>query len=62
MSLVNLTLRVSRFNININIKRTESRTSVDAEALGKTEEMIEGAIKRKESYEAEFFQLNSFIN
>lgn len=62
MSLVNLTLRVRQFNINISIKRTDSKNSTGAEALAKTESMIQSAIDRKESYKAQFYQLNSYLS
>ena len=60
MSLVNFTLRVSHFNINININRVDFKKPVDPEALYQREQRLQEALKRKEQFEAKYYELNSY--
>ena len=60
MSLVNLTLRIRHFNININIKKDEFKKPVNVETLIRNERLIQEAIERRNTFEAEFHQLNSY--
>jgi len=60
MSLVNFTLRISHFNININIKRVDFKKPVDAEALYNREQRLQEALNRRDQFEAKYYELNSY--
>ncbi len=60
MSLVNLTLRVSHFNININIKRVELNQAKCTEAEYCREQRLQEALNIRDQAVAKYHELNGY--
>ncbi len=60
MSLVNLTLRVSHFNININIKRVELNQTKCPAAVYNKEQRLQEALNRRDQAVTKYYELNGY--